>query len=93
MTKIEAGANNTIIVTDIETNTYFIILGSDCELRVYDDINIYNVLGVKKRTVTLFNKYNRHIVAQVTTNTLSTDSTGYDANMDIYAQNLLSILF
>ncbi len=93
MTKIETSTNGTITITDIETNNMFIILGTDCEIRVYDDINMYNMIGEKKRTVTIYNKYNRHMVATVNSKTLSTDSTGYDSDMDVYAQNLLTILY
>jgi hypothetical protein len=93
MTKIENNANKTITVTDTDVNTKFVILGSDCEVRIFDFSDMYATPLIKTRTVTIYNKYNRHLIANVTSASLDPTSTSYNANMDIYFQNLLGFLF
>lgn len=88
MIKIEKTTNDTITVTDTETNGVAIILGADCMVIVFDTVNIYAAEQIKERTVGIYNKYNQHIIAIVSAKTLDTSSSNYSADMDTYATNL-----
>ncbi len=87
MIKIESTANNTITVTDSESHTTTVTLGTDCSLRVYDEVHMY-AANIKKRTLIIFNKYNMHMIASVNGDTLDSNSSSYNANMDTYAAAL-----
>lgn len=88
MIKIAKTTNSTITVTDTENSGVIIILGADCEVSVFDAVNIYMPEQIKKRSVKIYNKYNKEIIAIVNSDTLDPTSSNYSVNMDTYATNL-----
>ena len=93
MIKITKSANSTITVYNEDYNNYIMILGSDCFVCLYDSVDKIDI-NIKTRTVTIFNKYLKTIVAEITGATLDPSSDDYSSNMDTYAASLIStILF
>ena len=92
MIKITKTANKTITVLDTENLGVCIILGADCEVLIFDDVNIYMPAHIKKRTVGIYNKYNQKIIAIVNAETLDPASTNYSSNMDTYGANLRDLV-
>ncbi len=92
MIRIETSNNKTITVTDIETNGVLITEGSDCEIVVFNTVNIYMAEHLKIRTVGIYNKYSKKIIAIVDVNTLDLSSSYYDSDMDTYATNLRNLV-
>ena len=93
MIKITKTANNTITVHDSDYNNSISILGSDCFVCLFDIVNTIDI-NIKTRTIIIYNKYMKTIVAQVDGQTLDSSSDSYSPNMDTYAGNLVSsILF
>lgn len=85
ITKIEI-ANNCLVITTYETT--FIIPNRDCFLRIFDLSDHYNPVV---RTMSIHNKHTQNQVSMFNAATLDPTSTYYNADLDIYFNNLISI--
>jgi hypothetical protein len=92
MIKIMKTSNSTITVTDTETGGVVMILGKDCEVMVFDDVNMYMPQQMRTRTVGIYNKYNQKIIAIVNATTLDPTSTNYSVDMNTYSTNLRDLI-
>jgi len=90
MVTITKLSNSGLTVADDTVNTKHTLKANICGVVVFD---VKNDNQPVIRTVRIYNTYNGGIVALVNTNTLSSLSTAYDANMDNYANNLTTMLY
>lgn len=83
-------SGGTLIISDNIFNTYKYIKGEECGIIVY---NIQNDNFNPIRTLKLYHIRTGNPVIFINSNTLNSGSTSYSSDMDIYANNLINILY
>ncbi len=91
MIKITTSANNTITISDTDLLTSFILLYSDCDVKVFNDIDS-NDTSLSTRYLIISNKFTGKIITKVSKYNLDPTSSNYSSNMDTYATSINSII-